>query len=62
LEKLEEYRERKLQDEMFALEMERQKEEEELKSAYMKELKHAKYLEDQREKLAMHREIKQQEE
>ena len=47
---------------MFALEMERQKEEEELKSAYMKELKHAKYLEDQREKLAMHREIKQQEE
>jgi hypothetical protein len=31
---------------MMALEIERQKEEEQLKASYMKELKHAKYLEE----------------
>ena len=46
LEKLEEFRERKLMQEMEQLELERAKEEADLKAAYMKELKYAKYLEE----------------
>ena len=46
LEKLEEFRERKLMQEMEQLELERAKEEADLKVAYMKELKYAKYLEE----------------
>ena len=52
LEKLEEYRENKMSQEIAQLEAERQREEEELKKARDKERKYAKYLERQREKLA----------
>lgn len=52
LEKLEEYRENKMNSEIAALEAERRREEEELKRARDKERKYAKYLEKQKEKLA----------
>ena len=52
LEKLEDYRENKMNQEIAALEAERRREEEELKKARDKERKYAKYLEKQREKLA----------
>ena len=51
LEKLEEYRENKMNQEIAALEAERLREEAELKAARDKERKYAKYLERQREKL-----------
>jgi len=51
LEKLEEYRENKMNVEIASLEAERRKEEEELKRARDKEVKYARYLERQREKL-----------
>lgn len=51
LEKLEDYREQKMNQEIAALEAERRREEEELKKARDKERKYAKYLEKQREKL-----------
>ena len=52
LEKLEEYRENKMNQEIAQLEAERKREEEELKKARDKERKYAKYLEKQREKIA----------
>ena len=52
LEKLEDYRENKMNQEIAALEAERRREEEELKKARDKERKYAKYLEKQRGKLA----------
>lgn len=51
LEKLEEYREQKMNQEIALLEAERKREEDELKKARDKERKFAKYLEKQREKL-----------
>jgi len=51
LEKLEEYREQKMNQEIALLEAERKWEEDELKKARDKERKFAKYLEKQREKL-----------
>ena len=52
LEKLEEYRENKMNQEIAQLEAERRREEEELKKARDKERKYAKYLERQKDKLA----------
>ena len=52
LEKLEEYRENKMNQEIAQLEAERRREEEELKKARDKERKYAKYLERQKGKLA----------
>ena len=52
LEKLEDYRENKMNQEIAALEAERRREEDELKKARDKERKYAKYLEKQRDKLA----------
>ena len=52
LEKLEDYRENKMNQEIAALEAERRREEEELKKARDKERKYAKYLEKQRDKLS----------
>ena len=54
LEKLEEYREQKMQKEIEQLEAERKLEEQELQKARDKEKKYNKYLEKQREKLAEH--------
>ena len=51
LEKLEEYREQKMNQEIALLEAERKLEEDELKKARDKERKFAKYLDKQREKL-----------
>ena len=51
LEKLEEYREQKMNQEIALLEAERKREEDELKKARDKERKFAKYLDKQREKL-----------
>ena len=62
LEKLEVYREKKMQQEIEQLEAERKKEEDELKKARDKERKYAQYLEKQREKLAEHQITKQMEE
>ena len=52
LEKLEEYRENKMNQEIAQLEAERRREEEELKQARDRERKYAKYLERQKGKLA----------
>jgi len=52
LEKLEEYREKKMQQEIELLEQERIKEQLELQKARDKERKYAKYLETQKEKIA----------
>lgn len=60
LEKLEQYREKKMQQEIAALEAERKKEEEEMKKARDKEQKYQRYLEKQRLKLAEHA-VKRQE-
>ena len=52
LEKLEDYREKKMNQEIAQLEAERRREEEELKKARDKERKYAKYLERQQIKLS----------
>ena len=52
LEKLEEYRENKMNQEIAQLEAERRREEEELKKARDKVRKYAKYLDRQKDKLA----------
>jgi len=49
LEKLEDYREKKMQQEIELLEIERIKEQQELQKARDKERKYAKYLEKQKE-------------
>ena len=54
LEKLEDYREKKMQQEIEVLEQERLKEQLELEAAKQKEIKYAKYLEKQKDKLQQH--------
>ena len=62
LEKLEDYREKKMQQEIELLEMERMKEQQELQKARDKERKYAKYLEKQKEQIASHSVVKMAEE